>query len=385
MDEYILSPLAPLSAAEPGGANLEYDELYLKLEELATPVPPSEMGESVIEGRDPDFVQLARACTQLWERTRDLRVAAYYTLAQVKLHGLDGLYGGLSTIKFLVDEMFERFYPLLDPDDDNDPTERVNILQLIAPPPLSLSDSSNVLTLLRNLKLGPRTAYTYRDYLLSSGQLDSPNPEDVPDSALFNAEMRGEDGAEMRRRAQLCADLLTLCDEITTRFNEQAGTLCLTLASLERELKQLQHCYEQICALTGAATAAETAAAASAATSVAAAPESAADPKPAAQTSAPAAPVAPAAGAVGPITDFAQIKPSNRTQALQLLQAVCDYFTQAEPNSPIPFLIQRAQRMAHMNFIELLGEIDSSAQERGREQLGVREQSSSDDNTEYFS
>ena len=243
-----------------------------------------------------------------------------------------------------------------------------------------MSDSSNVLTLLRNLKLGPRTAYTYRDYLLSSGQLDSPNPEDVPDSALFNAEMRGEDGAEMRRRAQLCADLLTLCDEITTRFNEQAGTLCLTLDSLERELKQLQHCYEQICALTGAATAAETAAAASAATSVAAAPESAA-----AASAALVAPVAPAAGAVGPITDFAQIKPSNRTQALQLLQAVCDYFTQAEPNSPIPFLIQRAQRMAHMNFIELLGEIDSSAQERGREQLGVREQSSSDDNTEYFS
>lgn len=372
MDEYILAPLAPLSEAEPGGANLEYDELYLKLEELATPVPPSEMGKSVIEGRDPDFVQLARACTQLWERTRDLRVAAYYTLAQVKLHGLDGLYGGLSTIKFLVDEMFERFYPLLDPDDDNDPTERVNILQLIAPPPLSLSDSSNVLTLLRNLKLGPRTAYTYRDYLLSSGQLDSPNAEDVPDSALFNAEMRGEDGAEMRRRAQLCADLLTLCDEITTRFNEQAGTLCLTLDSLERELKQIQHCYEQICALTGAT----------------AAPISTADPEPAAQTTAPAAtaaPVAPAAGAVGPITDFAQIKPSNRTQALQLLQAVCDYFTQAEPNSPIPFLIQRAQRMAHMNFIELLGEIDSSAQERGREQLGVREQSSSDDNTEYFS
>lgn len=378
MDEYILAPLAPLSEAEPSGANLEYDELYLKLEELATPVPPSEMGESVIEGRDPDFVQLARACTQLWERTRDLRVAAYYTLAQVKLHGLDGLYGGLSTIKFLVDEMFESFYPLLDPDDDNDPTERVNILQLIAPPPLSLSDSSNVLTLLRNLKLGPRTAYTYRDYLLSSGQLDSPNAEDGPDSALFNAEMRGEDGAEMRRRAQLCADLLTLCDEITTRFNEQAGTLCLTLDSLERELKQLQHCYEQICALTGAT----------------AAPISTADPEPAAQTTAPAAtaataataaPVAPAAGAVGPMTDFSQIKPHNRAQALQLLQAVCDYFSQAEPNSPIPFLIQRAQRMAHMNFIELLGEIDSSAQERGREQLGVRAQSSSDDNTEYLS
>ncbi|MGN0915480.1 MAG: hypothetical protein ACI4NE_03900, partial [Succinivibrio sp.] len=47
-------------------------------------------------------------------------------------------------------------------------------------------------------------------------------------------------------------------------------------------------------------------------------------------------------------------------------------FKNTEPTSPVPYLIDRAIRMANMNFMELLAEKDQNAVDRGREQLGVK-------------
>ncbi|MCR5084844.1 MAG: hypothetical protein K6A65_05015, partial [Succinivibrionaceae bacterium] len=82
-----------------------------------------------------------------------------------------------------------------------------------------------------------------------------------------------------------------------------------------------------------------------------------------------------AAGAAAPRRAMAfsldAYAPTTRSEALLLLRKAADYFQKAEPTSPVPFLIKRAVRMAEMNFIELLGEIDQNALDRGREQLGV--------------
>ena len=67
--------LAPLPG-DPAGEDCEYDSLYMGLESLATPVEAQEMGDSVIEGQDPDYRKLQKDCEKLWTRTRDLRVAS---------------------------------------------------------------------------------------------------------------------------------------------------------------------------------------------------------------------------------------------------------------------------------------------------------------------
>ena len=58
--------------------------------------------------------------------------------------------------------------------------------------------------------------------------------------------------------------------------------------------------------------------------------------------------------------------------SLLLLKKSAEYFQVAEPTSPIPFFINRSLKMANMNFMDLLGEIDQNALDRGREQFGVK-------------
>ena len=94
--------LTPVSQESVSGENCEYDELYLALDELALGTEESEMGDSVIEGKDPDYRTLYKNTLSLWSKTRDLRVASFFTLSSLCLFGLDGLKDGLSLIEYLV-------------------------------------------------------------------------------------------------------------------------------------------------------------------------------------------------------------------------------------------------------------------------------------------
>jgi len=45
----------PLEGENSAGENLEYDSLYMEMDSLAVAVADSQMGDSIIEGRGPDW------------------------------------------------------------------------------------------------------------------------------------------------------------------------------------------------------------------------------------------------------------------------------------------------------------------------------------------
>ena len=47
----------------------------------------------------------------------------------------------------------------------------------------------------------------------------------------------------------------------------------------------------------------------------------------------------------------------SREDVVRTLEAVCAYYQQAEPGSPVPYLLKRAQKLATMNFVEALQEL----------------------------
>lgn len=49
--------------------------------------------------------------------------------------------------------------------------------------------------------------------------------------------------------------------------------------------------------------------------------------------------------------------PASRDAAVRAISEAADYFRRHEPSSPIPLLLDRAKRMAGMNFLQLLGEL----------------------------
>jgi type VI secretion system protein ImpA len=65
---------------------------------------------------------------------------------------------------------------------------------------------------------------------------------------------------------------------------------------------------------------------------------------------------------------------TTRTEALALLKKGAEYFQTQEPNSPIPYLIDRALRFSDMNFIELIEDMAPDAVARGRDILGIKQE-----------
>lgn len=329
----------------------------MELETLATGIQPSQMGDSVIEGRDPDWKKLQANCLELWKNTRDLRIAVYLSLAGFALRGLKGFHEGLELIRYLVQELWEEFYPQLDPDDDNDPTERLNILSILSPPPGTFNDPIMFINHFRSQRLTDSNRYTLRDLMVVNGDLDAVDDRKI-DSALFHAEMRAVSSEQMQSRKELADAVYAVLQDIVQAVDSHAGEGSLNFSALFADLKILRNFYSSCCLVENAVPQENEETEAGTAGSTAGRPLTA---------------IQPAA------VNISQFVPSSRAEALLLLQKAAEYFQQAEPTSPVPFLVHRAMRMADMNFLDLLGEIESGAQEKGREIFGIRNEQNDED------
>ena len=42
---------------------------------------------------------------------------------------------------------------------------------------------------------------------------------------------------------------------------------------------------------------------------------------------------------------------------MKALDRICEFYAKTEPSSPVPLLLKRAQRMAGMNFLEIINDL----------------------------
>lgn len=131
--------LAAVAPDSPCGEDLEYDAAFLELERIAQGQPERQMGDAVLPAEPPEWPRVRALACELFGRSKDLRVANLLLQGNVALDGLDGLAEGLLLVRELLDQYWDGVYPLLDADDDNDPTFRINALTgLVAEPLLQL-------------------------------------------------------------------------------------------------------------------------------------------------------------------------------------------------------------------------------------------------------
>ena len=120
--------LKDVSPDSPCGDNLEYDPAFGELERAARGKEEQTLGDATVAAEPPDWRDVRDRSTALLGRTLDLRVAVYLTRALLNTDGLAGLGDGLSLLRGLLERYWDCVYPQLDPDDNNDPTFRVNTL-----------------------------------------------------------------------------------------------------------------------------------------------------------------------------------------------------------------------------------------------------------------
>jgi type VI secretion system protein ImpA len=237
----------------------------------------------------------------------------------------------------MLEQYWDNLYPRLDPDDNNDPTERMNILANLASqgepyrfiPRLketSVAQSPSLGRVKLNdilvARQGTGAAAQGQPPSLSDSQIQGIFKDTNPDAlkAVYDAVVQSADHIKA----------------IDTFLNGKVGTRGANLDELSQCVKQLQTAIAPH--VVGAVPAGgEVAGAGAEVVAGGGAPR----------------PVASVPGAI-----------NSRDDVVRTLDRVCDYYDKNEPSSPVPLLLRRAQRIAKMTFLEIVKDLTPDAMDR---------------------
>ncbi|HEX2657320.1 MAG TPA: type VI secretion system protein TssA [Polyangia bacterium] len=321
------SVLEPVSADAPCGPDLEYDAAFGELERMAEGKPEQQMGDTIVPAQEPDWKQVQRKAIDVLKRSKDLRPAVHLTRSLLRTDTWAGLAEGLTTLQGLVEQYWEGLYPALDPDDDNDPTMRLNILA-------TLSDTP-VLNAVRNVPLvSSRTLGRF-----SLKDLDIANNEAPPDKNMATPPtMANIDGAaqdcdlsEMEATHGAVTKAAAAVAGLEKVLSEKADAAPGTFGKLAALLRKADNFLAPRLAQRN--------------------PDAAGGGESAGEAPAPgaSAPVARGGGARGPI--------SSREDVTKALDEIAAYYAKYEPASPIPLFMARCKRLVMMSFFDLVKEL----------------------------
>lgn len=314
--------LEPVSEDLPSGEDLEYDEQFGALERAAEGKPGHVMGDEEIPPEPPKWDEVSDAALELLGRTKDLRIASHLAHAQLNLDGIPGFASGLQVLNGLVHQYWDNVYPLLDEEDDNDPTLRINSLA-------ALNSRDGVIGSLDRAVLVSSRAlgrFSLRDIRLASGEISPRDDEEVPDPAHIDAAFQDCDLDELTGIAEAvdqCRDSVT---DLESFITEQVGTeYAPDVSVLAEELDQVRSILKEQLARRGIE-----------------------------QEGDGADEDSPAAVSAGPAAS-GEIR--SREDAIRAIDRLSDYFNRNEPSSPVPLLLERAKRLIAKDFMEILRDL----------------------------
>ncbi|MFT3858194.1 MAG: type VI secretion system protein TssA [Aquabacterium sp.] len=320
------SLLAPLGDSQPCGPDLEYDSAFLALEEAARGKPEQQFGDTIIPGEDPDWRKVQTLSQELMGRTRDLRVATHLLRASTRLQGLGAAADGLRLIQGLLSQHWDHVHPMLDADDNNDPTMRLNALAPLVDP------QSFLLDLRKATLAGGRSSVTGREVEIASGKAQAHEGEaTMPMPGVIQALQ----DAEAQQPGLLTAlsgmsDTVAAIDAVISERASISGPEFRPLRVLTQIISD----------------AARQAAGAAAGT----------------ESNAAAADVGGGdLSGAGPAAHGAALAQPGvlrtRDDAIQALEKVCAWLETHEPSNPAPLLIRRAQRLMSKNFVDIIKDL----------------------------
>lgn len=321
--ESLLREIAPES---PSGENLEYDALFLEMERAAQGKPEQQMGDQTIAAEDPNWEEVKKKALDLAARTHDLRVGVYLAQALLRTDGLPGFRDALALLRGYVGR-WDTVHPQLDPEEDNDPTMRVNAL-------VTLGDTRAVLDAVRRAPLvrsrlaGP---FTYRDLLVAQGVAPPSQDSEPPTEALIDGAFSDCDLADLQALTGTCREARETAIALDAELTERAGPAhAADLAAIPDLLGEIHDLLAERLARRGIDTSPVRG--------------------PSSEATAGSGSDAPASGEI-----------RSRDDVVRLLERIARYYETHEPSSPIPLLLERAKRLVYSSFLELMTDLAPDA------------------------
>ena len=322
--EQIERLLAPISQEFPCGEDLEYDADFMALEAAARGKEEQQFGDTIIPAEEPDWQSIIQSCLALFERSKDLRVALVLLRGIVKTEGVTGFIAGLKLLVALLDRYWQHVHPMLDVEDNDDPTMRMNALAPLSDPSLLPHDLRGA----RLVEEGRSAAkLTLRDLELA---YDKATPRDDE-----RVKAKGEVLAIMDEWARKFPDGFALAQHGLDDLKALNAVLVSKLDSTAlpdfTSLQAVLYLLNQVCAQAVGAT-----------------PEQASG---MADTGA-----TPGETVVRP-TATGSGELQSREDALRQLDQVIRFLLRTEPGNPAPLLIERAKRLIGVSFMDIIAEL----------------------------
>jgi type VI secretion system protein ImpA len=336
----------PIGDDEPAGPDLEYSGVAeLDRFSAGTPGTIDPKTQELTGAEEPNWRKVAEMSTELLGKTKDLRVAAWLTRAELASRGLPGLADGLKLIATLVETFWESLYPRLDHDEGDDPIERLNVLANLSPDPNQPYGSAITEALLRALRGAPIVEsrevgrFTVRDLEYMLGRMQPPAGQTAPAPALLAAAWKTGDPAGNQEKRDGIAIGLASIQAILKLFSDHSGQRP-NLDLLQQTLRRVGEFYAAQDAEAAATAAAEAGDGAEAADGEVGG-ESGGGGKP------------PRSGGL-----------ASRADAVRILQQVAAFLRKAEPSSPAPMFVDRAIKLLQMDFNAIVKELMPDSKDR---------------------
>lgn len=330
--------LKPVADDKPCGEDFSYHPSFQNLETLSRGKPETQFSQA----EDPDWKEVRDAALEVLGQSKHLMAGVILTVSLTKIGGLEGLRDGLASVRGLTERYWSDVYPKLDPDDNNDPTERINILNNLSSggEPYKFTSHVKQIVICESPAMGRVTlgqVIAAKEKATAKPDEEKPKGDSGPDLNQIQAAFRDAGPEAAKATLTLVTETIEHAQGLESFLDSTIGAgRGVNFDTLDKLLEEMKRAVEPH-AEDGAAQA-DVSAEEGAATGAVASSRSAARGGP---------------GVSGTI--------QSRADVLKALDLICDYYRNNEPSSPVPLIIQRAQRLVDKDFMEILTDLTPDA------------------------
>lgn len=314
--------LGEISADKPCGEYLEYDPAYLELGKSIQGTPEDPItGESA---QPPNWRDIQNRALAILQKSKDIQVVVYLCRALLHVDGFLGFRDGLVLLNGLLERYWEVIYPQLDPDDDLDPTARINILE-------ELNHFESVLRPLGLASLVDSKSagrYCLRDIHIATDKIEAPQGINKTDVNIIKGAFLDAPQEIVLATYQAVKESIDAIQQLDRFVGEQVGIENgADFSALLSLLKEIRHVFDQFAVALLAESGAQ----------------SVEDE------------LIDEGGEAQPVRKQASVGAINtRQDVLKTLDMICKYYADVEPSSPVPILLNRAKYLVTSDFMQIV-------------------------------
>jgi type VI secretion system protein ImpA len=328
--------IAPISPDKPCGDDLSNSQDFIELDTLVQGKPETQFSEAV----PPDWKVVYSRCTDLLDKSKNLRVAVVLCLAALKREGWIGGAAALDMTAKILGQYWDTLYPQLDAEDKNNPIERYNILSALNNPIGTFDDS---FAFIQNLTETPLTNSPRLGKLSFAVMQPDYKGENAPNTAQADAAFLDTPKEELTATSAAIDQAIAAVADMAAFLGQIPGdmpapTFDILLPQLAK-IRKLMDAHLHVGSSTDDTTPDDATAVGSG---------------------------SPGGGAI-----------RTRADVEDALQRICDFYQHSEPSSPLPLLLQRAKRLVNSDFLKIIEELSPEAANQMKTVTGYKDPQSS--------